>query len=151
MLAPNHDHAATATIAAAPATAPAVNGDRPAAAIRHAYQRRVEELREYGAEEGVAVNAASERDFWAFIDTMPSARAAGVVLTPDGNLRAVWDDDNDDDSHFAVQFLGGGQVQYVVFRRRPAARKVSRAAGTDTLSGVKRQIDAFDLGRLVYR
>ena len=145
---PNHSYAATATIAAAPA--PAMNGESPAAAIRQAYRRRIDDLREYGAEEDVAVNAASERDFWAFINTMPSAREAGVVLTPDGDLRAVWDDDHDDDRHFAVQFLGGGQVQYVVFSRRPDARKVSRAAGTDTLNGVKRQIDAFDLGRLVY-
>lgn len=118
--------------------------------IRLAYRHRIADLREYGAEEGVAIKAASERDFWAFIGIMPSAREAGVVLTPDGDLRAIWDDDNDDDSHFAVQFLGGGQVQYVVFRRRPTARRVSRAAGTDTLSGVKRQIIAFDLGRLVY-
>lgn len=118
--------------------------------IRRAYQRRIADLREYGAEENVAINSASEQDFWAFIGTMPSAREAGLVLTPDGNLRAVWDDDNDADHHFAVQFLGSGQVQYVVFRRRPAAREVSRAAGTDTLSGVKRQIDAFDLGKLVY-
>ena len=115
-----------------------------------AYRHRIDDLREYGAEEGIAISYASERDFWAFIGTMRSAREAGVVLTPDGNLRIVWDDDNDTDSHLAVQFLGGGQVQYVIFRRRPAARKVSRAAGTDTLRGVKRQIDAFDLGHLVY-
>lgn len=118
--------------------------------ICHAYRLRIDDLREYGAEEGVAINAASERDFWAFIGMMPSAREVGVVLTPDGDLRAVWDDDNDDENHLAVQFRGGGQAQYVVFRRHPAARKVSRAAGTDTLSGVKRQIVAFDLGYLVY-
>ena len=137
--------------AIATAPAPALNGNSPSATIQQAYRRRIAELREYGVEDGITINAASEQDFWAFIGTMPSARAAGLALTPDGNLRAVWDDDNDDDRHFAVQFLGGGQVQYVVFSRLPGAPKVSRAAGADTINGVKRQIDAFDLACLVYR
>ena len=40
-----------------------------------------------------------------------------------GNLRAIWDDDNDDDRHVALQFLGGGRVQYVIFKRRTGGRQ----------------------------
>ena len=46
-------------------------------------------LRGYGAEDSIAVNAASEGDFCSFIGTMPSARKARLVLTDNGNLRAV--------------------------------------------------------------
>ena len=67
-----------------------------------------------------------------------------------GNLRAVWDDDNDGDRHVALQFLGGGHVQYVIFKRRPGVVKVSRVAGADTLDGIRRQVQAFDLNPLVY-
>ena len=52
--------------------------------------------------------------------------------------------------HVALQFLGGGHVQYVIFKRRPGAAKVSRVAGTDTFDGIKRQVEAFDLNQLVY-
>ena len=44
----NRSHAAAATITATPT--PALNGDGPATAIRHAYPRRIDELRGYGAE-----------------------------------------------------------------------------------------------------
>lgn len=75
------------TIATSPALAPF--DDRPDAAILLGYLRRIEELRGYGAEDGIAVNAASEGDFGAFIRTMPSARKARLVLTDNSNLRAV--------------------------------------------------------------
>ena len=143
------DYNRNAAVAIAPATALAPIDDRPDAAIRLGYLRRIDDLRGYGAEDGIAMNAASEGDFWAFIGTMPSARRAGLVLTDDGNLRAVWDDDHDDDHHLALQFLGNGQVQYVIFKRRSAGGKVARVAGRDTFDGIRRLIGDFDLHPLV--
>ncbi len=120
-----------------------------AAAIAH-YHDRLAELREAAEDEGIECSEASERDFRAFVTGNPHWRKGSVVLMDNGNLRAVWDDDNDDDRHVAVQFLGDGHAQYVIFKRRPGAGKVSRVAGTDTFDGIKRQVEAFDLNQLVH-
>ena len=60
-----------------------------------------------------------------------------------GNLRTVWKDENG--AHLGLQFLGGGWVQYVIFKRRNKAELVSRVAGCDTLKGLQYLIDAFQL------
>ena len=145
----DYDRNGAVAVVAAPASGLAAVEGRGGAGIRLGYLGRIEELRGYGAEDGIAVNAASEGDFWAFIGMMASARRAGLVLTDEGNLRAVWDDDHDDDHHLALQFLGGGMVQFVIFRRRSGEGKVARVAGRDTFDGIKRLIDAFDLHSLV--
>ena len=147
MLAPNHDHAATATIAAAPA--PAVNGDRPAAAIRQAYQPRMDELRAEAQLDAITWNADSAADFWAFISANPHWRKGLLGLVNNGNLRVTWKGDNGD--HLAVQFLGGRSIECVIFKRRPGSRRVSRFAGIDTQDALHRLVAAFDLARLVRR
>ena len=75
-------------------------------------------------------------------------RKGNVVLMDNGNLRVVWKDDSG--THIGLQFLGGQVVQYVVFKRRAAASLVSRVAGRDSIDGMRRQIEAFDLQALVY-
>ena len=116
---------------------------------RQTYRERIAELREYGVEDDVTVNPASEKDFWAFVKSLPNARPGSLVLMDNGNLRAVWEGKGE--SHLALQFLGGRMIQYVIFKRRPRAGKVSRVAGADTFDGIKRQIDAFELKSLVCR
>ena len=114
------------------------------------YRDRLADLREAAEEEGIEWSESSEHDFRAFVTGNPGWRKGSVALMDNGNLRAVWDDDNDDARHVALQFLGGGHVQYVIFKRRPGAGKVSRVAGADTFDGIKRQVGAFDLNPLVY-
>lgn len=123
---------------------------RPGKVSREAYQtyrNRIAELREYGVEDGVIVNPASEKDFWSFVKSLPAARPGSLVLMDNGNLRAVWEGKGE--SHLALQFLGGRMIQYVIFKRRPRASKVSRVAGADTFDGIKRQIEAFELSALL--
>lgn len=114
------------------------------------YHERLATLREAAEEEGIEWSEASQQDFQAFVTGNPGWRKGSVVLMENGNLRTVWDDEHDDDRHVALQFLGGGQVQYVMFKLRPGARQASRVAGNDTFDGIKRQIAAFDLNPLVY-
>jgi len=64
-----------------------------------------------------------------------------------GNLRAVWKDEQG--AHLGLQFLGGGMVQYVIFKRRRQEQPVSRVSGCDSLEGLERQIDAFELHSLL--
>lgn len=116
--------------------------------IGQAYELRIEELRSYAEFDGLSINEASENDFWSFIMSLPFAGEAELVLLDNGNLRAIWDDDNG--NHFGLQFLGDRELQYVIFRHRNGRRKISRAAGRDSFDGVKLQIQTFDLETLLH-
>ncbi len=65
-----------------------------------------------------------------------------------GNLRAIWKDDQG--ARLGLQFLGGSIVQYVIFKRRSQGQPISRVTGRDSLEGLERQIDAFELDSLLY-
>ena len=116
-------------------------------AIHLAYHARITRLRGEAALDGFSMNKASERDFWSFVRLASFTQKAGLVLMDNGNLRAVWN--NKSGSHLGLQFLGTQMVEYVIFTRRQTARDISRVAGLDTLDGIEKQIDAFDLSALV--
>lgn len=122
-------------------------GTRRKRRVIEEYSARIDVLRSYGESEEIAVEAASERDFWHFVRSKSFTRKAQLVLMDSGNLRAVWK--SPDGTHLGLQFLGRQRVEYVIFKCRPATSHVSRVAGVDTLDGVARQIDAFDLASLV--
>ena len=98
--------------------------------------------------DGYAVSPASELDFWEFVRNAPDKRQANLVLTDNGNLRAIWSDEHG--SRLGLQFLGGGVVQYVIFKRQNHGQPKSRVTGRDSLEGLARQIDAHDLFALLY-
>jgi hypothetical protein len=110
---------------------------------RQAYRDRIESLRNDAEIDGFSVNSKSEQAFWSFVNSVPFARKANLVLLDNGNLRAVWG--GEDNRHFGLQFLGEHAVQYVIFRRRAGSRNVSRVAGRDTFVGVKKQVRTFNL------
>jgi hypothetical protein len=113
-----------------------------------AYRNRIAALRADAVEDGFSMRPESERDFLAFVRSEPFLRKAGLILMDNGNLRAVWKDG--EGSHAALQFLGHGTVQYVIFRQRRAGEPVSRVSGRDSFDGIKRQIAAFGLKPLLY-
>ena len=65
-----------------------------------------------------------------------------------GNLRAVWKGANG--AHMGLQFLDNRSIQYVIFKQRETSAPVSRVYGRDTMKGISKQIDAFDLDDLLY-
>ncbi len=112
-----------------------------------AYGERVAELQEYGEADGVTLRAESEAAFLSFVKSNAYAGRASLVLLDNGNLRAVWKDD--DGSHVGIQFHGRQVASYVIFKRRAHGAETSRVAGKDTLDGVRGQIRAFGLDKLV--
>ena len=110
-----------------------------------AYVNRIKELRGFAADDDDCsdVRESSKADFWSFVQSMPRAKEAELVLLDNGNLRAVWEGDGDD--HLGIQFLGDGLGEFVIFHRRENAKKISRVAGIDTLKGVKIQVCAFGI------
>ena len=115
--------------------------------IRHSYASRIEFLREEASEEGITFNENSELDFWKFIEMIPFVRRGRLFLMDNGDLRVVWDDN--EDNLVGIQFLGNFSARYVIFRRRTEIGFVSRVAGSDTLNGVTAQIKAFELDTLL--
>ena len=115
---------------------------------QHRYGARIEELRESAQLEDIPWNKDSEKDFRAFAVTNLHWRKGLLGLVNNGNLRATWK--KDDGAHLALQFLGDSSAEFVIFKRRPGSRRISRAAGVDTVQGALRQISAFDLARLVH-
>ena len=112
------------------------------------YRRRLAYLRDEAAKEGYELNPASEADFRQFVGSAPNMRKANLVLMGNGNLRAIWKDNQS--TRIGLQFLGGKLVQYVIFKRRNHALPVSRVVGRDSLEGLERQFEAFDLHSLLY-
>ena len=112
------------------------------------YDNRLRALSELAAREGCFINEKSLEGFAEFVRCNPFIRRGRLVLMENGNLRAVWR--GEEKAHVGLQFLNRGTVQYVIFARRRPSAATSRVAGTDTIQGIRRQIDAFDLAGLVY-
>ena len=125
------------------ATEPVARPSGAWGSVADAYRARIVSLREIAPGDGILVNDASERDFWAFVRSSPGMDRAELSLLENGNLRAVWE--GADGSHLGLQFRGDETVAFVAFTKRAGAAEASRAYGTDTLEGVKGQVGAFDL------
>ena len=108
-----------------------------------AYTRRIAVLKEQAERDGYSLNQASKEAFFEFLKTNPLIRRGRLVLMENGNLRAVWKGEKE--THIGLQFINARSIQYVIFTRRAPRYPVSRVSGRDTLEGLKRQIEAFDL------
>ena len=111
------------------------------------YMSRLKLLQDEAAHDGYVLNFASGIDFKQFVRAAPNIRKGNLVLMDNGNLRAIWKDAQG--TRLGLQFLGGRMVQYVIFKRRKMEQPVSRVAGRDSLEGLQRQIDAFELHSLL--
>lgn len=113
----------------------------------NAYRSRIAYLRDEATHDGYEINKDSEGDFRQFVRSRPYMRRGDLVLTDNGNLRAIWKDEKG--GRLGLQFLGCNMVQYVIFKRRQTDREISRVAGRDSLEGIVRQINAFQLHSLL--
>jgi len=71
---------------------------------------RLFELQALGWEEGEVFKIESALDLIEFMELHQELIRPSVVLTPDGYVRAVWNNRG----HFAVAFHGSGAVSYVI-------------------------------------
>lgn len=113
------------------------------------YKHRIKVLKEQAELDGYSLNVPSEAAFLEFVEKNPLIRRGRLVLMENGNLRAVWKDDNG--AHLGLQFVDSRTVQYVIFKQRQPSAPVSRVTGRDTMEGISRQIAAFDLDSALYR
>lgn len=120
----------------------------PARTKYDAYMPRLKFLRNEAVHDGYELNFASEIDFQQFVRSAPDIRKGNLVLMDNGNLRATWKDEHG--TRLGLQFLGGGMVQFVLFKRRKQVQLISRVSGRDSLEGLERQIAAFELNSLLH-
>ena len=113
-----------------------------------AYASRIEVLKGQAELDGYSLNLASEEAFSEFHQKNPLIRRGRLVLMENGNLRAVWKGENG--AHIGLQFINNLSVQYVIFTRREPQLPVSRVSGRDTMDGIIKQIEAFDLNGVLY-
>ena len=100
---------------------------------------RIQALRVEAEIDQVPFSDASYADFRAFIRQVPSRARPAIFLRDNGNLRALWKNDNQE--QIGLQFLGGGDVQYVILKRRPGDRLMSHY-GVDSRGGIMAVIRA---------
>lgn len=113
-----------------------------------AYMVRLRFLQDEAVLDGYTLSATSEIDFWQFVRSEPDVRQGNLVLMDNGNVRAIWKDNQG--TRLGLQFLGDGLVQFVIFKRRNQGQPISRVSGRDSLEGVRRQIVAFELESFLY-
>lgn len=82
----------------------------------------------------------SLQDFIDFLQSVPNLAYPNVVLTPDGNIRTEWRKARN--QHFAVEFMGEGDVRFVVFapdsKRFEKTTRVSGLTSVDSLMDLAR-------------
>ncbi len=102
--------------------------------------KRVQSLKIEAELDGVPFSAASYVDFLSFLkETRPRSRPS-LFLNDNGNLRALWR--NNAREQVGLQFLGGGNVQFVIFKQRLGADAMTRVAGVDTTASILGHIGA---------
>ena len=116
------------------------------------YQARIDDLRQAATEEDIQWNEASSQDFLTFVAENPEWRRGDIVLMNNGNLRTVWDADNEivEGPMVALQFKGDGCIQYVIFTKPTGSSKVHPEAGTETLETIKPRLSSLGMDYLVH-
>ncbi len=112
------------------------------------YVKRIQDLKEICLDDGISLNPDSKTACLKFFRANPFLKPAGLIVKENGNLRAIWEGENE--VHVGLQFLGDQSLQYVIFKQRTPEDPVSRVSGRDTMDGIMHQIEAFDLKEDLY-
>ena len=112
------------------------------------YESRLAYLRAESADEDYSINQRSETDFWRFINSQANLRGGDLVLMENGNLRAIWE--NDEGAQLGLQFLGEDTVQFVAFAQRKEGQEISRVTGRDSMAGFIGLIRALGVQSLLF-
>lgn len=113
--------------------------------INEQMQNRVRELHIDALRSQDPFSEASFNDLKQLIGTVRLTRRPSIFLLDNGNLRALWK--NDANEQVGLQFLGRGAVQFVMFAKRPTF--MMRESGVDELSAIAERLRANGCDRLL--
>lgn len=111
--------------------------------------RRISDIKSIAQDEGIKINAESEKDLMLFLTRHPFSRRPYLSLLDNGNYRALWK--NSEGEQIGLQFLGDEIVQFVFFmcRNKKESSVVMSSCGKDTVADIFKQITANGLGKLL--
>ena len=109
--------------------------------IEKNYQARIDHLQAIAEDEDIFLSSDSCRDFWLFIRTYCPSPQAGLILTDEGNLVAIWRDA--DGGTVEVEFLSDQQCKLIVFKDPKNPLGVLPEITNDTLISIGQQIGEF--------
>jgi hypothetical protein len=113
--------------------------------INEQMQNRVRELHIDALRSQDPFSEASFNDLKQLIGTVRLTKRPSIFLLDNGNLRALWK--NDANEQVGLQFLGRGAVQFVMFAKRPTF--MMRESGVDELSAIADRLKANGCDRLL--
>jgi hypothetical protein len=108
---------------------------------------RIEQLKEIAEEENLPFSQVSADQALSFVLQLNGSRRPSAFLIGNGNVRLVWSSQKGE--QVGLQFLGNGEVQFVLIARRE--QNLSTSMGTDLPDAVMRFIAAAGLSHLVRR
>lgn len=123
-----------------PYTAKPADADVEKAEIAAELSKRLQFLRIEAEVDQIAFSDASLSDFRALMRDLAPCSRPYLFLNDSGNLRLVWK--NESREQVALEFLGGGMIQFVIFRQRKAAPTITRVAGIDAAAKILDHIKA---------
>ena len=103
--------------------------------IRTEIEARLRELRIDADTNGEPFSDVSQDNLRAFLDSLPFSKRPAIFLLDNGNLRVLWK--NEAKEQVGLQFLGNGEVQYVIFSQRQNPPVMAREAGVRPLSAIR--------------
>ena len=113
-----------------------------------AIKERISTLKRIGAEESIPTSEESGNLLIEFLNKRTIDNKPFIFLLDNGNFRALWK--NEKGEQIGLQFLSDGNIQFVLFARRPDSLDLARSYGIDTPEGIKRIIEANRLRTLLY-
>lgn len=90
--------------------------------------------------DSIPFSEASLRDFQALMGEIGHHSRPSLFLNDNGNLRALWK--NGQHEQIGLQFLGDGNVQFVIFKQRKGTLAMARVAGIDAKEKILGHIKA---------
>ena len=109
------------------------------------YQQRINDLKTIAVQEGIAVSPSSLEDFRTFVKDLPTLPRAGLILTDQGHLAAIWADGQG--AAFEVEFLGEGHCKTIDFTNRTGQPKAPPKIDKGSLKSTADRIKEIQLAR----
>ncbi len=106
--------------------------------IERNYRERIDQLQLIAEDEDISVSPESCRDFWNFIRNYRPSPQAGLILTDEDNLVAIWRETTG--AAVEVEFLGNQQCKLIVFKDPKNPLRVLPEISRDTLASIGKQI-----------
>ena len=109
------------------------------------YQQRITDLETIAAQEDITISASSLEDFRTFLQDLPSLPRAGLILTDQGNLVAIWTDAQ----HTAVEveFSGNQECKLIAFPKPTGPLQPLPEISTGTLRATADRIKSLPIIR----